>query len=243
MKLAICIARPNALNGQGIFENAILDTGTKADWISQMFYDDLRDAGVRSTKLDPEDSEMKYRDFNGKAFQPTGKVDLMIQTEEFKGHIKCRTMKFLVASKATFKIIFGRDTIREHGFYERRKCDTDGEGVLIGVHDELTEGMSSTHRCIPASEPGANLKSCLAQKAEIKRKKEEKNKIAQERKKVRDTKTEKSVRHKENAATPSSSKVAAHFATSLSLRSKTRSPSKSTKESPRHSSSSMDGTW
>ena len=109
MKLAICIARPNALNGQGIFEKAILDTGTKADWISQMFYDDLRDAGVRSTKLDPEDSEMKYRDFQGKAFKPTGKVDLMIQTEEFKGHIKCRMMKFLVASKATFKIFSSSD--------------------------------------------------------------------------------------------------------------------------------------
>lgn len=180
MKLAICIARPNALNGQGIFEKAILDTGTKADWISQMFYDDLRDAGVRSTKLDPEDSEMKYRDFNGKAFQPTGKVDLMIQTEEFKGHIKCRTMKFLVASKATFKIIFGRDTIREHGFYERRKCDTDGEGVLIGVHDELTEGMSSTHRCIPTSEPGANLGSYSPEgRDKTKKRREEQNRTGE----------------------------------------------------------------
>jgi hypothetical protein len=101
--------------------------------------------GVKSTKLGAEELEMQYRDFNGKKFQPTGKVDLMIQTEEFKGQMKCRTMKFFVASKATFAILFGRDTIRKHGFYKRSKRDTDGEGVLIGVHDELTEGMLASN--------------------------------------------------------------------------------------------------
>jgi hypothetical protein len=96
---------------------------------------------VRSTKLSPEELEVQYRDFQGKKFQPTGKVDLMIQTDEFKGQMKCRTMRFFVASKATFAILFGLDTIRKHAFLIRSKLDTDGEGVLIGVHDEMTEGM------------------------------------------------------------------------------------------------------
>jgi hypothetical protein len=98
--------------------------------------------GIRSVKLSP-DELVQYRDFNGNKFHPTGKVDLMIQTEDFKGDMKCRTMTFFVASKATFAILFGRDTIRKHGFFTRGKRDTEGEGVLIGVHDELTDGMFS----------------------------------------------------------------------------------------------------
>ena len=101
--------------------------------------------GVRTSKLSDEEQEVPYRDFNGKKFHPTGKVDLMIQTEEFKGDMKFRKMRFLVANKATFAILLGRDTIRKHGFYTRGNCDTAGEGVHIGVLEKLSEGMVSAH--------------------------------------------------------------------------------------------------
>jgi hypothetical protein len=101
--------------------------------------------GVRSSKLSVQEQEVQYRDFNGKKFHPTGKVDLMIQTDEFKGDIKCRTMRFFVANKATFAILFGRDTIRKHGFYTRGHRDTAGEGVNLGVLEGLSEGMVSAH--------------------------------------------------------------------------------------------------
>ncbi|KAH8761374.1 hypothetical protein BGZ57DRAFT_931651 [Hyaloscypha finlandica] len=218
LKLPIHIGNPKNLDTPAIGEKAILDTGTKGDWISQTFYNELRDMGVRSTKLSAEELDVQYRDFNGKKFQPTAKVDLTIQTEEFKGSMKCRTMRFLVASKATFTILFGRDTIRKHKFFTRSKRDTDGEEVLIGVHDELNE----------------------AQKAETRRKKEEQKKLSSERKKARDSKTEKAAREKENGSAASSSKDA-HLATTEPRRGKTRLPSK---ESARKSSSSMeDCTW
>lgn len=102
--------------------------------------------GVRTSKLSDEELEVPYRDFNGKKFHPTGKVDLMIQTEEFKGDMKFRKMRFLVANKATFAILLGRDTIRKHGFYTRGNCDTAGEGVHIGVLEKLSEGMVSAHQ-------------------------------------------------------------------------------------------------
>ncbi|KAG0650170.1 hypothetical protein D0Z07_2936 [Hyphodiscus hymeniophilus] len=218
LMLPIHIGNPNNLDAKGIGEKAILDTGTKVDWISQMFYDKIRDMGVKLTKLSPEELKLQYRDFNGKKFQPKGKVDLTIQTEEFKGEMKCRTMRFFIASKATFVILFGRETIRKHGFFTRSKRETDGEGVLAGLHDELTE----------------------AQKAEMKRKKEEQKKYAQERKKMRDSKTEKMARQKENASSPSASNVAVHLATTVSRSHRTRSPPSC---SPRQSSSSMEGTW
>jgi len=148
LKLPIHIGNPKNLDTPAIGEKAILDTGTKGDWISQTFYNELRDMGVRSTKLSAEELDVQYRDFNGKKFQPTAKVDLTIQTEEFKGSMKCRTMRFLVASKATFTILFGRDTIRKHKFFTRSKRDTDGEEVLIGVHDELNEGMFPLNSCL-----------------------------------------------------------------------------------------------
>jgi hypothetical protein len=100
---------------------------------------------VRTSKLSEQELEVQYRDFNGKKFKPTAKVDLTIQTEEFKGDIKCRTMRFFVANKATFAILFGRDTIRKHGLYRRGSSDTAGEGVHIGVLEELSKGIVSAH--------------------------------------------------------------------------------------------------
>jgi hypothetical protein len=147
MKLPILIANPNNLDLPAIGEKAILDTGTKVDWISKAFYDKLRDIGVRLTQLSAEELEVQYCDFNGKKFQPTGKVDLMIQAEEFKSGLKCRTMRFFVASKASFSILFGRDTIWKHRFFERGKSNEDGEGVLIGVYDKISAGMSRFSSC------------------------------------------------------------------------------------------------
>jgi hypothetical protein len=145
VKIPIHIGNPNNQDVSPVLEKAILDTGTKGDWISQNFYNDLRYMGVRTSKLSEQELEVQYRDFNGKKFKPTGKVDLMIQTEEFKGDMKCRTMRFFVANKATFAILFGRDTIRKHDIYTRGNCDTAGEGVHIGVLEELSEGMVSAH--------------------------------------------------------------------------------------------------
>jgi hypothetical protein len=53
----------------------------------------------------------------------------MIQTEEFKGDIKCRTMSFFIINKATFAILFGRDSVRKHVFFTRAKHDTDRESL------------------------------------------------------------------------------------------------------------------
>jgi len=148
MKLPIHIANPNNLDLPAIGEKAILDTGTKVDWISKAFYDKLRDMGVQLMQLSAEELEVQYRDFNDKKFQPTGKVDLMIQAEEFKSDLKCRTMRFFVANTATFSILFGRDTVRKHRFIlGRGKSNEDGEGVLIGVHDKLSGGMLRFSSC------------------------------------------------------------------------------------------------
>jgi hypothetical protein len=98
--------------------------------------------GIKSVKLNPEEQK-KYRDFNGKQFSPKSKVDLMIQSEEFKSAIKCRILSFFIASNAAFSILIGRDTIRKQELMTRGKRDTDGEEVLVGVHGESPEGMLS----------------------------------------------------------------------------------------------------
>jgi hypothetical protein len=113
----------------------------KVDWISQNFYNDLRHLGVQSSKLSEQEQEVQYRDFNGKKFEPTGKVELLIQTEKFKGDMKYRMMSFFIASKAGFAILFGRDTIRKHGFFFPDKHDMVGEGAFVGIYDKHTKGM------------------------------------------------------------------------------------------------------
>jgi hypothetical protein len=88
-----------------------------------------------------------------------------------------------------------------------------------------------------------------AEKAEIKRKKKEKNQIAQERKKLREAKTEETVKEKGNAKT-SSNEVAAHLATTVSRSNRPRLPQRSVKDAPKQlerqsdsSESSLEGTW
>jgi hypothetical protein len=123
-------------------EKAVLDTGTKSDWISHTFYEKLKKTlVVTRSELSEKDTKKKYRDFNGTEFQPTFKVDLMIQSEEFKGLMKCRRLSFLVAKKATFMILMGRDTIRKEELMTRGKRETDGEGALAFIHGKLPDGM------------------------------------------------------------------------------------------------------
>jgi hypothetical protein len=121
-------------------EKAVLDTGTKSDWISQRFYDDLKKKlDVKRTELSQQEKK-EYRNFNGGTFQPAFKVELMVQSEEFKG-ILCRKLSFLVAKKAGFKILMGRETIRKEELMTRGKQETDGEEALIGIHGKAPEGV------------------------------------------------------------------------------------------------------
>lgn len=123
---------------------AILDIGNKGDWISQTFYNEIRDMEVRFMELSELEKErIAYRDFNGKKFYPTGKVDLMIKMEVSKDGLEYRTMRFNVANKAAFEIVLGRDTIRKYGLYNRGMREAEGEGFVIGDL-KLTEGMLST---------------------------------------------------------------------------------------------------
>jgi len=86
----------------------------------------------------------------------------------------------------------------------------------------------------------SNADIATGEKAETKKKKDDQLKSAQERKKIREGKIEDMVRQKGNTNV-SSSKIAAHLATSVSRKSKAPSPPK---ESARKSSSSMDDcTW
>lgn len=121
------------------------------------------------------DDQTKYRDFNGREFRPKNRVELMIRSDEF-GAMGCATLSFLVATDATFNILFGRDTIRKHDILHRGKPDTDGRKVLPGIMD----------------------KASVAEKAEIKRRKEEQRQLAQKQKEKREAKIEDTAKRKEN---------------------------------------------
>ncbi len=95
---------------------------------------------MEKVRLSPEEQKIKYTDFNNGKFSPTSKVELIIQSDEFTGRIKCRNLTFFVATKATFSILIGRDTIRKQKIMTRGKPDPGGEGVYVGVHGEIPEG-------------------------------------------------------------------------------------------------------
>ncbi|PVH80361.1 hypothetical protein DL98DRAFT_654768 [Cadophora sp. DSE1049] len=210
-------------DGSIISEEAVLDTGTKPDWISQTFFETLRKkAGIKSVKLVPEETR-KYRDFNGKSFSATHKVDLMIQSDEFLG-MKCRNLSFLIARDATFSILIGRSTIFKQELMVRRKREIDGEGAHVGVLGDVSK----------------------AEKSRIKKNKEDQDKTKQERKKQREAKMEEEETNKQKSrAKQSSSQSAARLAT-LDPR-RTGSPQRggkgATKNSERQSDSSLEGTW
>ncbi|KAH7411290.1 hypothetical protein BKA64DRAFT_377985 [Cadophora sp. MPI-SDFR-AT-0126] len=206
-----------------INEEAVLDTGTKHDWISQTFFETLRKkAGVKSVKLASEETR-KYRDFNGKSFSPTHKVELMIQSDEFLG-MKCRNLSFLIARDATFSILIGRRTIYKEELMFRRKRETDGEGAHVGILGDVSK----------------------AEKARIKKNKEDQDKIKQERKKQREAKMEEEESNKQKSRTKQSSSQSAACLATMDPR-RTRSPQQgakgATKNSQRKSDSSLEGTW
>ncbi|KAG4435316.1 hypothetical protein IFR05_009205 [Cadophora sp. M221] len=220
-KLNVQVGCPDG--GSTTDEEAVLDTGTKPDWVSQTFFDKLRKAaGVKSVKLIPEETR-KYRDFNGKSFSPTHKVDLMVQSDEFIG-MKCRILSFLIAKDATFSILIGRSTICKLELMVRRKRETDGEGVHVGILGDVSK----------------------AQKDLIKKNKETQKKTKQERERQREAKLEEEEATKQKSrANQSSSQGAARLATMDPRR--TRSPQRGakgvTKISVRLSDSSLEGTW
>ncbi|KAH7355247.1 hypothetical protein BKA65DRAFT_236538 [Rhexocercosporidium sp. MPI-PUGE-AT-0058] len=211
---------------KSIDEKAVLDTGTKPDWISASFYDELKSSGipVERAKLSAEEQKIKYTDFNNKKFSPTSKVELVVQSDEFTGAIKCRNLTFFVASKATFSMLIGRDTIRKQKIMTRGKPDPDGEGVFVGVHGDIPE----------------------EEKAAIKKKREEQSKAKEERKRQRDAKLEETLKTKTKAKS-SSNQAAAHLATVASRNTRIRSPArganKAVRYTERQSDSSLEGTW
>lgn len=64
----------------------------------------------------------------------------MIQSDEFIG-MKCRILSFLIAKDATFSILIGRSTIFKLELMVRRKRETDGEGVHVGILGDVSKGM------------------------------------------------------------------------------------------------------
>ncbi|KAH9219657.1 hypothetical protein DL95DRAFT_384259 [Leptodontidium sp. 2 PMI_412] len=222
-KLNVQVGCPDG--GSTTDEEAVLDTGTKPDWVSQTFFDKLRKtAGVKSVKLIPEETR-KYRDFNGKSFSPTHKVDLMIQSDEFIG-MKCRILSFLIAKDATFSILIGRSTIFKLELMVRRKRETDGEGVHVGILGDVSK----------------------EEKDLIKKNKELQKKTKQERERQREAKweEEKATKQKSRANQSSSQGAGAARLATLDPR-RTRSPQRgakgATKNSERLSDSSLEGTW
>lgn len=122
---------------------AILDTGTKPNWISSRFLGELNKA---PTKL-PTDQKNDYRDFNGKRFKACGKVDLLIICDDFRG-FKCQTLPFLVAKDSAFDILIGRSTCRTERLLQSSAPDTSGRPAYTGIHGEQKKGKLLLPVCI-----------------------------------------------------------------------------------------------
>lgn len=116
---------------------AILDTGTKPDWISSLFLEKLK---KKHSKI-REEQNKEYRDFQGKKFRATGTIDLEIMCDEFQG-FKCKKKTFLVAKESTFDILLGRATIKEECLLSIRPPDTSGEGAFPGIQTGISKGRS-----------------------------------------------------------------------------------------------------
>jgi hypothetical protein len=125
-------------NRDEIEVRAILDTGTKPNWVSSRFLEKLK---KKQTKL-REDQNKEYRDFNGKRFKACGKVELSIMCDDFQG-FKCKNLPFLVARESAFDILLGRNTIRDEYLLQTRPSDTTGEGVYPGVQTSQSKGKLS----------------------------------------------------------------------------------------------------
>lgn len=121
---------------------AILDTGTKPDWVSASFLKRMR---VKEESLDA-DNNTEYTDFNGRGFKATGKAHLMIMNDNFPKS-PCRRMTFLVTKKGKFEILFGRKTIFKEALLQRPPKDLSGEGVYPAYQKGPKKG-SSSHRAL-----------------------------------------------------------------------------------------------
>jgi len=83
-------------------------------------------------------SDKEFSDFQGKTFKPSGTVELIIYSDEFKG-VPCRQKLFLVSRLSTFKILLGRRTIKEEGLLARRPRETLGDAAHIGLQPKLSK--------------------------------------------------------------------------------------------------------
>jgi len=90
------------------------------------------------TKLN-EDQNKEFRDFNGKRFKALGQVELCILSDEFQG-FPCRKKAFLVARDCNFKILLGRNTIKDEGLLTRKPRNLSGEGTYPGFQTDPKEG-------------------------------------------------------------------------------------------------------
>ena len=122
-------------NREEIEIRAILDTGTKPNWISWKF---LQKLGKSKSKL--RDGEKKeYRDINGKIFKAWGRADLNIICNDFQG-FKYRKLPFLVSREGTFDILLGKHTIKDEHLLQTRAPEGSGEGVYPGVISSKSKG-------------------------------------------------------------------------------------------------------
>jgi len=128
----------NDKNNKPIDVEAVLDTGTKPDWVSAVF---LKSLGLKEEPLDAKNNT-EYTDFNGKSFKATGKVNLLISNDNFPG-ASCRQLTFLVTKLSKFEILLGRKTIKKEQLLQRPPKDLSGEGVYAGYQKGPRKGPSS----------------------------------------------------------------------------------------------------
>ncbi|TAQ89069.1 hypothetical protein B7494_g2577 [Chlorociboria aeruginascens] len=116
-------------NDKYVDVNAILDTGTQPDWVSDHF---LKILGKKEDKL-AEDNNKEYTDFNGRGFKATGKVDLVVTDDNFK-NANTRVLSFLVTKRGKFNILLGRKTCYKQKLICRPPKDLEGgEGAFTGI--------------------------------------------------------------------------------------------------------------
>ena len=116
--------------------HAILDTGTKPDWISSRFLTEK--LGLKYTKLNDEENKQQFSDFNGNKFNGIGKAELMVNSTNFIG-FPSRTISFLVAKGGTFQILLGSRTIKK----EKLLCkplNPQRKGVFPAVQIDPKKG-------------------------------------------------------------------------------------------------------
>ena len=113
---------------------AILDTGTKPDWISKTF---LAELGLKCRKLTPAEEKI-FSDFNGNNFAPIGKANVMIYSNDWKG-FSTRRLSFLVARNLGSNILLGSKTIKKEQLLVK-PLPPKGEAVCPAVQTDPKKG-------------------------------------------------------------------------------------------------------